>query len=328
MSEQNPFQVNIKPPDFEKFKKSGGRFIPIIVILLVLVILAFNSIYSLSSGDEAVITRFGSHVRTETQAGLNFKLPFIEQRHVVSVTEIRSMEFGSRDGIMHIVAEEALMLTGEVETQANGLVNADWVVQFRVSNSYDWFFRVEDVEATLRSITQSVYRRVVASRSLDEIITYQRSEIRFEVLRELQDIVNKYEMGVVITDVLLQNANPPDEVRDSFIDVTISAEDRDAAIYRAQQYQMEELPRAEGRAQAIINNAEAYELRRVNEAYGAIARFNAIEAEYRNHPEIMRTRLYLEMIREVLPRVERVYFLDSGSGNLLEILHLGQGGAR
>jgi membrane protease subunit HflK len=323
----NPFDVDIKAPDMEKVKKTGRRFLPIIVVVLVLIVLAFNTVYSLDSGEEAVITRIGSHVRTERIAGLQFKIPFIEQRHVVSVTAIRSMEFGARDGIMHAVPDESLMLTGEdAETQANGLVNADWVIQYRVYDSYNWFFKVEDVEATLRAVTQSAYRRVAAARNLDEIITYLRSEIQYEVRRELQDIVNLYQMGILITEVLLQNANPPEEVREAFVDVSISEADRDATIYRAQQYQMEELPRAEGRARAAVYDAQAYSERRVNEAYGAVARFNAVKAEYVNHPEIMRTRLYLEMIREVMPQMERIYFLDSTSGNLLEILHLGEGG--
>ena len=325
----NPFQVNIKPPDFSNFKKKGGPFIPIIIVIIVGLILAFNAIYTLSSGEEAVITRFGRHVRTERVAGLNFKIPFVEQRHVVSVTEIRSMEFGSRDGVEHAVRAESLMLTGEdADTQANGLVNADWIIQYRVYDSFSWFFNVEDIETTLRLITQSAYRRVVASRNLDQVITYQRSEIQYEVRTELQNIVRDYGMGIFITDVLLQNANPPEQVRDAFIDVAISLMDKDAIIYRALQYQMEELPRAEGRAQAIIFDAQAYEQRRINEATGTVARYLAIEEEYQNHPEIMRIRLYLEMIREVMPQIDRIYFLDSGSGNLLEILHLGQGGIR
>jgi membrane protease subunit HflK len=221
------------------------------------------------------------------------------------------------------------MLTGEgMDTQANGLVNADWVVQYRVNNSYDFLFRVDDVTGTLRSVTQAAYRRVAAAHTLDAIITYRRADIQREVLTELQNIVNMYEMGVLITEVLLLEANPPDPVRPAFNDVPISQADREARIYQAQRYQMEQIPVAEGRAQATIFDAEAYEERRVNEAYGAVARFNAIEAEYVNYPEIMRTRLYLEMIREVMPNMDRIYFLDSGSGSLLEILHLGQGGGR
>jgi membrane protease subunit HflK len=117
-------------------------------------------------------------------------------------------------------------------------------------------------------------------------------------------------------------------VREAFLDVTRSLEDRIAKTNEAERYRNEQLPRAQGSAIAAVNNAEAYKERRVNEAFGTVSRYTAIEIEYNNQPDIMRTRLYLEMIREVMPEIERIYFLDSGSGNMLEILHLGQGGMR
>ena len=332
MNEQhNPFQVNVKPPDFSKFRKKGGPFIPIIIIIIILGIFAFNGIYSLNSGEEAVITRFGRHIRTEKIAGLKFKIPFVDSAHIVNVAGVRRMEFGTRveNGVTINIPEEALMLTGEGQVaQVNGLVNADWVIQYRIQNSYDYLFRVEDPERTMHSVTQSAYRRVVAAYPLDGILTDQKDEIMREIQRELQDILNHYQMGVLVTAVQLQDVSPPDEVREAFLDVTRSLEDRIAKTNEAERYRNEQLPRAQGAAIAAVNNAEAYRERRINEALGTVARYTAIEEEYHNEPGIMRTRLYLEMIREVMPEIERIYFLDKGSGNLLEILHLGQGGGR
>jgi membrane protease subunit HflK len=330
--QSNPFNVNIKTPDFDKFKKGGGRFIPIAVVIIIIAILAFNSIYSLSSGHEAVITRFGSHVRTERTPGLQFKLPFIESHHIVNVAEIRRLEFGTRviNGVTVTIPEESLMLTGEGhEVQVNGLVNADWVIQYNISNSFDFLFRVEDPEATIHSVTQAAYRRIVASHPLDAVLTDRRYEIQIEIRRELQDILDLYQIGVNVTAVLLQDASPPDQVRDAFLDVTRSLEDRISYENEAERYRNEQMPRAEGMAIAAINDAEAYREQRINDALGTVARFNAILEEYHNHPEIMRTRLYLEMIREVMPQIDRIYFLDSTNGGPFEILHLGNamGGA-
>jgi len=332
MNEQNnPFNMNVKPPDFSKFKKKGGPFIPLIIIVIILGIFAYNGIYSLNSGEEAVITRFGRHIRTERIAGLKFKIPFVDSAHIVNVAGVRRMEFGTRveNGVTISIPEEALMLTGEGQVaQVNGLVNADWVIQYRISNSYDYLFRVEDPERTMHSVTQSAYRRVVAAYPLDGILTDQKDEIMREIQTELQDILNLYQMGVLVTAVQLQDVSPPDEVREAFLDVTRSLEDRIAKTNEAERYRNEQLPRAQGAAIAAVNNAEAYKERRINESLGTVARYTAIEEEYHNEPSIMRTRLYLEMIREVMPEIERIYFLDSGSGNLLEILHLGQGGGR
>ncbi|MDR0326459.1 MAG: FtsH protease activity modulator HflK [Oscillospiraceae bacterium] len=327
MNYQNPFQGSIKPPDMDKVKKAGRRFTPVIVGLLILLVLGFNCVYTLNNGEEAVITRFGKHIKTEVTSGLKFKLPFADTAHIVNVAGIRRMEFGFREyDVPASAAEtlaEALMLTGEI-SRVNGLVNADWVIQYRISDSYNYTFKVQSPEDTLRSVTQAAYRRIAAAYPLDAILTDRKDDIQLEVRRDLQGICDKYEMGVEITSVNLQDASPPDEVREAFLDVTRALEDKEAKTNEAERYRNEEEPRARGRAAAAINEAEAYKEKRVNEAHGAVARYKAIEEEYRNQPDIMRTRLYLEMIREVMPKIEKVYFLDQTSGGLLEILHLGQ----
>jgi len=330
MYSENPYyRPPPRPSGIGKIFSKGRKFIPVLIGVIILLILVLNSFYALNNGEEAVVTRFGRHIGTETTAGLKFKLPFIDRAHIVNVAGVRRMEFGSIliNGIWIDIPEEALMLTGE-ESRVNGLVNADWVIQYRISNSYNFLFMVDDPERTLHSVTQAAYRRVVASYPLDAILTDRKDDMQREIRLELQDIVDKYRMGVEITAVQLQDASPPDEVREAFLDVTRSLEDKISRTNEAERYRNEELPRAEGRAVAAVNEAEAYKERRINEAFGAVARYMAIEEEYRNQPDIMRTRLYLEMIREVMPRVERVYFLDSSSGNLLEILHLGQGQGR
>ena len=327
MYEQRPFQTNIRPPDMDKLKKYSNKIAPIVIGIIVLIIIVANGIYSLNSGEEAVVTRFGSHIKTESIAGLKFKIPLVDAAHIVNVDGVRRMDFGAelRNGVYVSKPEEALMLTGEL-SQVNGLVNADWVIQYRISNSYNYLFKVDNPEATLRSVTQAAYRRVVAHYPLDAILTDRKDDMQREIMRELQDICNKYEMGVEITAVQLQDATPPEEVREAFLDVTRSLEDRIARSNEAERYRNEELPRAEGRAVAEINESEAYKQQRINNALGEVARYKAIEEEYRNQPDIMRTRLYLEMIREVMPKIEKIYFLDPTSGNTLEILHLGQFG--
>jgi len=328
MNDRNPFYFTPRKPGMnfgKNFMKKKRRVILIVAGVIFLLILVFNGVYSLNSGEEAVITRFGRHINTEKSAGLKVKIPFVDAAYIVNVQGVRRMDFGSQliNGYYVDIPEEALMLTGE-ESRVNGLVNADWVIQYRISNSYNYLFKVDNPEKTLHSVTQAAYRRVVAAYPLDAILTDRKDDMQREILRDLQEICNKYEMGIEITAIQLQDASPPDEVRDAFLDVTRSLEDKIAKTNEAERYRNEELPRAEGRAVAAVNEAEAYKERRVNEAWGAVARYSAIETEYNNQPDVMRTRLYLEMIREVMPRIDKVYFLDSSSGNLLEILNLGR----
>jgi len=317
--------AGVKRHDMKDFIKKRRRIIFAVGGIIIALIIILNGVYSLNNGEEAVITRFGRHIGTEKTSGLKFKIPFVDRAYIVNVAGVRRMDFGSQmiNGIYVDIPEEALMLTGE-ESRVNGLVNADWVIQYRISNSYNYLFKVDDPESTLHSVTQAAYRRVVAAHPLDAILTDRKDDMQREILRDLQEIINKYEMGIEITAVQLQDASPPDEVRDAFLDVTRSLEDKIAKTNEAERYRNEELPRAEGRATAAVNEAEGYKERRVNEALGTVSRYSAIETEYHNQPSIMRTRLYLEMIREVMPNIEKIYFLDSTSGNLLEILHLGQ----
>ena len=322
----SPFQSRPNPPNMEKIKKNSRRFAPIVVIIIVLIVLAANAVYTVNNGEEAVITRFGMHIDTVTTPGLQFKVPFVDTAHVVNVEEVRRMEFGYRSdgaGSYVIIKEEALMLTGE-ESRVNGLVNADWVVAYRISHSYNYLFKVQKPEDTLRAVTQAAYRRIAAAYPLDAILTDRKEDIQRDIRIELQEICNLYEMGIFIIAVQLQEASPPDEVRDAFLDVTRALEDKIAKTNQAERYRNEQIPLAEGNAVAMINVAEAYTEQRVNEALGVVARYAAIEEEYLNSPDIMRTRLYLEMIREVMPKIETLYFLDQASGSLLEILHLGQ----
>ena len=306
------------PPDMERAKKIARKVVPVVIAAIVLIILAANSIYTVDNGTEAVVTRFGRYVYTEKNPGLQFKIPFAENKRIVNMEEVRYMEFGFRSDSQGDYQVESLMLTGE-----EGLVVAKWVVQYRVSSSYNWLFNVDRPEAALRVIGESAYRRVVASHPLDNILTVGRDEMQREIMMDLQEICNLLEIGVQIVAVQLQDAQPPEPVREAFLDVTRALERKNERINNANEYRNSKEPVARGEAEAIKNEAEGYKQKRVNEATGIAARFSAVESEYRAQPEIMRSRLYMEMIREVLPRVEHVYFVDPG-GNMIEFLPLGQ----
>lgn len=294
-------------------------YIPIAIIVLIALFLSFDSVYMLNSGEEAVITRFGQYQSTVTTTGLKFKIPLIERRFIVNVEQINRLEFGYRsqgNDTYTNVQTESSMLTGD-----ENLVLADWAILYRIKNSYNYLFKVNEPERVLRIISESSYRRVVASHPLDDILTNQKDAIQNEILADLQDIADKYELGIMISAVQLQDAMPPDEVKASFLDVSSAKEQKSAKINEASQYENEQLPMARGEAAKLINNAEAYKAQRINEAEGTVARYAAIEAEYRKQPEIVRTRLYLEMLRDVLPKMNRIYIVDENS-NTLQFLPL------
>ncbi len=315
----SPYSPPTRGGPSDRAKRLFRRLAVLAAIVIVAAIVLSGSLYTINSGEEAVITRWGKYVGTISEPGLQFKAPFVDAKAIVDVEGIKRLEFGGRtlsSGAFEDKPEEAIMLTRE-----ENLVLADWVVQYRIDNSYAYLFNVEDPESTLRIIAESSYRRVTAAHSLDDILTNQKESMQSEITEDLQAICNKYQMGVRIMAVQLQDASPPDEVKGAFLDVTNAIEDKNATINEASKYENEQLPQARGQAQALINEAEGYKTKRINDAEGAVARYLAIEGEYSSQPDVMRMRLYMEMIRDVLPRVSHIYFVDA-EGNTLNFLPL------
>lgn len=323
---------NIQNINLVKLKKNAGNFVRNILIILAcigLLVLAFNSFFILQSGEQAVIIRLGSHNTTVISPGLHFKLPLIDAAYKVSIQTIHRLEFGYRSVseaniyAYEDVSRESLMLTGD-----ENLVVADWAVQYRVRDPFLYLYRIMDIESTLRILSESSYRRVVASHPLDSILTDQKDIIQAEVWVDLQALCDKYEAGVQIIAVLLQDAMPPDDVKPAFLDVVSAREERVAKINEANRYANENIPVARGDAERLINEAEGYRTRRINEAEGDVARYLAIQAEYAKEQSITRTRLYLEMIRQVMPQLKSVTIVDDGDtlkflpigGSLQEVL--------
>lgn len=299
-----------------------------------------SPVYMLDTSNEAVIMRFGKAVRTETQAGLKFMIPFIEEANIVNVSGVRRLEFGYRDknnknespftnstSIRNVAAtprasasdidSESRMLTSDMN-----LVIADWAIQYRVTNSRDFLFNVDDPVGTLRIIAESTYRRVVAAHPLDDILTSKKDVIQNEILYDLQELCRKYQMGVTIASVQLQDALPPENVKASFLDVTAAIEEKSSKENQANKYANEKLPVARGDAQKQLNDAEGYKQSRIAEATGAVARYQSVATEYTKMPEITRTRLYLEALQEVLPQLTGIYIVDSNGGDTLKFLPL------
>lgn len=310
-------------PDFKAVFKDGGKTSRVsrlvlygVVAALVLVFIS-TGFYFLGSNEEAVITRFSKLVRTERVAGLKFKIPLLESSTKVDIEGIRRMEFGYRSD--NSLTGEAVLLEARMLTSDENLVIADWTVMYKVMDSYKYLFNVDDQTGTLRTITEAAYRRIVAAHPLDDILTDKKETIQFEVKESLQNICNKYDFGIIITAVQLQDAIPPDPVKAAFLEVASAKEDKTAKVNVAKTYENEKLPIARGEAQQILNQADGYKQERINDATGAVARFIAIQKEYAINPSVTRTRLYLEAIRSILPGVKEVFIMKD-NGDVLKFL--------
>ena len=307
------------------YKKYIGPGIALILIL----ILAGTSFYSVGADEVGVIQRFGRYTRT-TEPGLHLKLPFgIEKATKVKVKSIFKNEFGFRTlrpGIKTVRAperylDESLMLSGDL----NSLV-VEWIVQFKVKDPVKLLFNIRNPGATVGAISEAVMRQVVGDYSVTEVLTTRRVEVNLEVEKKLQDILDSYDSGIHIVTVKLQDVNPPDEVKRAFNEVNEAKQERERMINEAWEAYNKAIPRAKGEAEKTIRKAEGYALNRVNSARGDAHKFLAIWEEYKDAKEVTRRRLYLETLAEVLPRARRKYILDSSQTGVLPLLRLDEEG--
>ena len=305
-----------------------GR-IGLIIGVIVLAGLVMSSIYTVEPEENGIVLRFGRFVRT-TQPGLNFKLPLRFER-VIKVPVQRQLkeEFGFatvQAGVRTQYTDrgkqgESNMLTGDLNAAV-----VEWVVQYRIVDSYRYLFRVREVRETFRAMSEAVMREVVGDRTVNEVLTVGRQEIADLALIKLQALCDQYENGVKVEQVVLQDVNPPDAVKPAFNEVNEAQQERERMINEAQSEYNKVVPRARGEAQQTIRQAEGYALDRVNRATGDAQRFTALYQAYRLAPDVTRKRMYLETLGRILPRVEDKIILDDELSGVLPLLNLNRTG--
>ena len=207
------------------------------------------------------------------------------------------------------------MVTGDLNAAV-----VEWVVQYHISDPREYLFEVRDPELTLRDLSEAAMREIVGDRTIDEVITVGRQEIESTVRDRLRELSAQYRLGFAIEEVQLKNVNPPRNVQASFNEVNKAEQDRESMINVANGEYNKVVPKARGEAEQKISEAEGYKLKRVNEALGDASAFNAVLAEYVKAPEVTRTRLYLEAMREVLPTLGDKWIVDERVMQLLPML--------
>ncbi len=294
------------------------------IATVLLIILVFTSIYTVQAESQGVVLRFGKYVKT-VDPGLRFKLPFgVDRVSIVPVKRQLKQEFGfgtadatDETQFSSEQEQERSMVTGDLNA-----ATVEWIIQYRIRDPQLFLFKVRDPGDTLRDISESVMRTVVGDRTVDEVITVGRQEIEAEALTQLQGLVNRYELGLSIDQVQLKNVNPPLPVQPSFNEVNQSQQEREKLINVANGEYNKVVPRASGEAEQKIQAAEGYALKRVNEAEGDVSRFNAVLTEYLKAPEVTKQRIYIETMREIVPKLGKKIIIDDEASQILPLLQL------
>ncbi len=300
-----------------------------IVIGIVVAIYLATGIHSIGPSEEGLVKRFGRYVRTE-DPGLHYRMPSpFESVVVVNVLQVRNEEIGFRtlspapNPRYQTIESEALMLTGD-----GNIAHVEMVVQYRVKDSALFAFHLIDASAIVKQTAEAVLREQVATKTLDETLTEQRDTIGVASRQALQNLLDTYEVGVLIANVQLQDVNPPKEVLAAFDDVNSARQDKEKLINEAERYALDIVPRARGQAQEIGNQAEAYKQTRIKGAEGDVARFLEVLARYETGEEVTRVRLYIEAMEEILPGMEKT-IISSETEGILKLLNLdSEGGDR
>ena len=311
-----PPNINVNP-----------RAIGLVLLALILAVALWNTVFTVAPEEVGVVLTFGKYSH-EAPPGLRFKFPLIQTVQKVPVQRQLKEEFGfrtERAGVRSqfsgTIEDEALMLTGDLNV---GVV--EWTTQYRINDPYKLLFRVRNLRETFRDMNEAVMRAVVGDRSVTEVLTIGRQEIASEVEQRLQVLCDQYETGLKIEQVVLQDVNPPDEVKPSFNEVNQAQQEKERMINEARARFNEVIPRARGEAQQTIQEAEGYATDRVNRAKGDASRFSALLAAYRESPDVTRQRIYLETMQKILPQAERTLVLDEDLKGILPLLQLDRGG--
>ena len=285
-----------------------------LIIIAILVILVLNSFYTISEQEAAVVTTFGI-ASPETNSGLHFKIPFIQQITKVDTT-IKGFPIGYDILTNESIEDESLMITSDFN-----FVNVDFYVEYRVTDPVKALYASSDYEKVLKTISQSSIRTAIGSYDVDSVITTGKSEIQSHIREKIENELTKRDLGIQLINITIQDAEPPTaEVLEAFMNVESAKQGAETSVNNANKYRSEQVPAAEAEVDLILKEAESAKEARINEAEGQAARFNAMFEEFKKYPLITKQRMFYEAMEDILPDLNVI--IDNSETGTQKILPL------
>jgi modulator of FtsH protease HflK len=296
---------------------SGNDQLPIVPILLIVVLLwAATGFYIVDQGSRGVVLRFGKNTEV-TMPGPRWHIPYpIESAEVVNLEQVRTIEVGYRSAgdaaARSKELRESLMLTDD-----ENIIDLQFAVQYNLKSVEDFLFNNRSAESSVRGAAETAIREIVGKSKMDFALYEGREEIAVKAKKLMQEILDRYNTGINVTSVTMQNAQPPEQVQASFDDAVKAKQDLERQKNEGQAYANDIIPKAKGTASRLTAEAQGYRLRVENEAKGNASRFEQILTQYNRAPEVMRDRLYIEAQEQILSSVSKVFIDQKNSNNLL-----------
>ena len=272
--------------------------------------------YTVDQSERAVTFRFGKPTGV-SQPGLRWLIPFIEDKRIVNLTGVRTVEIGYRGSQNSKIANESLMLTDNLN-----IIDLQFAVQYVLNDPEDFLYNNRDPESAVLQVAETAMREVVGRNNIDFVLYEGREQIALDTQSLMQDILDRYSTGILVQQVAIQNVQPPDQVQDAFEDAIKARQDRERKINEGEAYANNVVPQARGRSSRILEEAEAYKLSQIALANGVSARFTQLADEFKKAPEITRQRLYLDSMQDLLSRSNKILMDQKEGANSLIYLPL------
>lgn len=293
-------------PKKPKAGKHAKRTALIAGAVIVVGLFATDCTYQIQEQEQAVLSTLGVP-KAVTETGLHFKLPLIQQVHKVNTT-IQGFPIGYNQQNNDIVEDEGIMITSDYN-----FIDVDFFVEYRITEPVKYLYTSQQPENILKSISQSCIRTVIASYTVDDVLTTGKSKIQAKIKEMIMDKMEEQDVGIQLVNITIQDSEPPtQEVMKAFKAVETAKQGKETAVNNANKYRNEKLPEAEAQADQIVQDAEAQKQVRINEAEAEVARFNAMYEEYVKNPTVTKLRMFYETMEDVLPGMKIV--IDNGDG--------------
>lgn len=285
-----------------------GKMMGIAAVIIIALIVLFNSTYQIGEQEQAVLITFGQ-ASPVTEPGLHFKIPFVQQVQKVRTT-IQGFSIGYDQATGYPIEDESLMITNDYN-----FVNVDFFVEYRFSDPVKAVFASSDPVGILKNISMSCIRTVIGSYPVDDVLTTGKNEIQAAIREMIVRKLEEQDLGIQLVNITIQDSEPPTaEVMEAFTAVEAARQGKETALNNANKYRNEQIPSAQAQADAIIQAAEAQKTARINEATAQVARFNAMYEEYIKNPEVTRQRMFFEAMEELLPDLKVI--IESPTGQM------------
>jgi membrane protease subunit HflK len=292
---------------------AGGMSLIAIIIVL---IWAGSGFYIVDASQRGVVLRFGKLIET-TLPGPRWHLPFpIETVQLVNLSQVRTVEVGYRENVKNKMVKESLMLTDD-----ENIIDIQFAVQYFLSDPAAYLFNNRNPDENVRQAAETAIREVVGKSKMDFVLYEGREQVAATATKLIQEILDRYKSGILISKLTMQNAQPPEQVQAAFDDAVKAGQDKERLKNEGQAYANDVIPRASGAAARLIQESQGYKLSVIANAEGDVSRFKQILVEYQKAPAVTRERMYLDMMQQVMGNISKV-MVDQKNGNSLLYLPL------